>query len=159
MINNCKEIYTWEDVYNYIYFFYDSNNNLLYIGKTGNLINRLKCHFSKSNVELEPWKLEVDKNKIIIYRCKSDTDLEVYETYFINKYNPKYNIEKVFNDYLTFELPYLEPRSLKEEYEKAKEVVEFINTCNNSMILNALLNYSNPNFLTRYGNSLQLTKF
>ena len=157
--NNSEEIYNYEDIYNYIYFFYDSNDTLLYIGKTGNLINRLRCHFSKSNLELEPWKQEVDKDKIVIYRCKSDTDLEVYETYFINKYKPKYNIEKVYNDFLTFEPPYLEPKSLKGEYEKAKEVVEFVKNCNNSMILNALLNYSNPNFLTRYGNYLKVTKF
>lgn len=144
----------------FIYFFYDSNDNLLYIGKTINLISRLKCHFSKEVVKVEPWKELVDKDKIIIYECKTCTDLDVYETYFINKYHPEYNKDKVYNDTLTFELPELEPISLKQEYELAKEVVEFFNNnCGNSMIREALFLGSDPNLLCQWGDKLRLTTF
>ena len=145
---------------NFIYFFYDSNDTLLYIGKTSNLINRLRCHFSPEIIKLEPWKQLVDKDRIILYKCKTSTDLDIYETYFINKYNPQYNKDKVFNDTLSFELPELEPISLKREYELAQEVVEFFNSnCGNSMIRNALFTGCDPNLLYPSGNKLKLTKF
>lgn len=93
-----------------VYFLYDSSKNLLYVGKSISLKNRLMSHFSKDLLESEPWKNEVDQENIIIYHCANDADLDIYETYFINKYRPRYNKDKVFTGTLTFELPYLEPQ-------------------------------------------------
>lgn len=92
----------------HIYFFYDSEDNLLYIGKSNCFKMRMKQHFSKATIEKEPWKTEVDKNKIVLFRCENPTDLELYETYFINKYKPKYNVEKVYSYESSFDLPKLE---------------------------------------------------
>lgn len=145
---------------NYIYFFYDSNNILLYIGKTTNLINRLRCHFSKDNLISEPWKQLVDRDKITYYQCITRTDLDVYETYFINEYNPKHNMDKVFHDNLSFNLPYLEPISLKRQYEIAQGVIDCFNAnYDNEMITNGLFEVADPNLLYRSKDKLTLTTF
>lgn len=96
---------------NHIYFFYDKDKNLLYIGKTTALPKRLSAHFSSSVMEDEPWKTQVDKSNIVTYRCNTKTDLDIYETYLINKLKPIYNEEKVFYDLPTFDLPELTPKT------------------------------------------------
>lgn len=109
-----------------VYFLYDSSKNLLYIGKSIALKNRLMSHFSKSLIEKESWKKEVDKENIVIYHCSNDCDLELYETYFINKYKPKYNKDKVFTNAPSFDLPYLEPSIY---IFKQKQVSNFQTAC------------------------------
>lgn len=93
----------------FVYFFYDSEKNLLYVGKTIGLENRMRQHFSKDTVELDPWKNLVDKKYILLYPCNNPTDLDIYETYFINKYKPIYNKDKVFNHEPTILLTPIEP--------------------------------------------------
>ena len=92
-----------------IYFLYDTFNNLLYVGKSISLKNRLIAHFSKTAIEQDQWKTEVDQENIIIHLCNNECDLDIYETYFINKYKPKHNKDKVFISSTTLELSYLEP--------------------------------------------------
>lgn len=91
-----------------IYFFYDTSKTLLYIGKTTNLRERIKHHLYPSVVENEPWKKEINIHDIIIYPCANKCDMDIYETYFINKYKPKYNRDKVYGVKPSFKLPYLE---------------------------------------------------
>lgn len=93
----------------FVYFFYDSENNLLYVGKTVTLKNRMRQHFSKDILEVETWRQTIDRENIVLYQCINLTDLELYETYFINKYNPIYNLDKVYNQQPSFDLPYLKP--------------------------------------------------
>jgi len=143
----------------YIYFLYDSNNILLYIGKTTNLILRLQNHFSKESIKLAPWKETVDKDKVIVYECENICDLDIYETYFINKYQPLHNIEKVFFCSTTFDLPYLEPIEIRKQYEQARDVVEFLKDCKNEMVRDILLNNSDSNYLIKSGSKLKLTRF
>ena len=94
---------------NHIYCFYDKEGNLFYIGKTTNLPNRMSAHFSTTMIEKEPWKELIDLNNIKLYKCATRTDLDIYETYFISKFKPLYNRDKLFYDLPTFELPELEP--------------------------------------------------
>lgn len=77
-------------------------------------------HFSRALLEIELWKNEVDQEHIITYQCTNDCDLDIYETYFINKYRPLYNKDKVFTKPSTFELPQLSPviYNLVEEKNK-----------------------------------------
>lgn len=107
---------------NHIYFFYDTNKNLLYVGKTTALPKRMSAHFSPNTVENEPWKRSVDQNTIVTFRCTTQTDLDIYETYFINKYKPLYNKDKVFYDLPTFELPELKSHIyVYSPYKKTKD--------------------------------------
>lgn len=105
-----------------IYFFFDVNQNLLYIGKTTNLKKRISQHLSEKLRVSEKWRNEIDLKNIKVYSCKTLTDLEVYETYFINKYKPLYNLDKVFGDTLSFEPPLLEPTIYSFELKKVKGV-------------------------------------
>lgn len=94
---------------NHIYCFYDKEGNLLYVGKTTNLPNRMSAHFSTPIMEKEPWKELVDLENIVLYKCATRTDLDIYETYFISKLKPLYNKDKLFYDLPTFELPNIKP--------------------------------------------------
>jgi len=104
---------------NFVYCFYDLEKTLLYVGKSTVLHSRLICHFSKESVEQDPWKKDINKENIVIYKCNNPTDLEIYETFMINTLRPKFNKDKVYNDSPSFELPslessiyYLAPKSL-----------------------------------------------
>lgn len=119
----------------FIYFFYDSVDTLLYIGKSTNLKSRLKNHFSPDSIKLDPWKQMVDKEKIVIYKCENPTDLDVYETYLINKYQPLYNKDKVFNYFLSFDLPKLEPYPF---LDTTNEKINLYNNCLNKKQRKAL---------------------
>lgn len=90
----------------------------MYVGKSISLKNRLVSHFSKAAIQLDPWKNQVDLEHIIIYHCNNDADLDIYETYFINKYRPKHNKDKVFISNPTFELPHLEPKTYNFSKER-----------------------------------------
>lgn len=107
---------------NHIYCFYDKEGNLLYIGKTTNLRGRMLQHFSLELLKIEPWRETIDKDNIVTLKCNNICDLDLYETYLINKYNPKYNKDKVFNISPTFELPYLKPMIYKFKLEKIKGI-------------------------------------
>ena len=48
----------------------------------------------------------------------TECDLDIYETYFINKYEPLHNRDKVFYSRLSFELPYIEPTTYEEYINK-----------------------------------------
>lgn len=87
----------------YVYFLYNHKKDLLYIGKTGALRARLGCHISRDLGV--GWKNTIDNKNIIIFECQNACDLDVYETYFINKYKPLHNKDKVFNTQLSFEPP------------------------------------------------------
>lgn len=76
---------------------------------TCRLTRRMQDHFDKQLVEIETWRKNIDRNNIILYTCNNKVDLVIYETYFINKYKPTKNQEKVYNQVPTFDLPYLKP--------------------------------------------------
>lgn len=92
----------------YVYFFYDKKGILLYVGKTISISSRMSAHFSKTAMKDEFWKKDVDLSNIAIHKCNTKTDLDIYETYFINKLKPLYNVDKVFHSLPTFELPELD---------------------------------------------------
>lgn len=94
---------------NFVYFLYNTDKVLLYIGKTVALRARLTTHFCTTSVI--DWKKDVDRENIMIFPCLNGCDLDVYETYFINRYKPLHNKDKVFEACLSFEPPYIEPRT------------------------------------------------
>jgi predicted GIY-YIG superfamily endonuclease len=93
----------------FVYFFYSLDKKLLYVGMTCRLTRRMQDHFDKQLIEIENWRKDIDRNNIVLYKCNNKVDLVIYETYFINKYKPIKNQEKVYNQIPTFDLPYLEP--------------------------------------------------
>jgi excinuclease UvrABC nuclease subunit len=68
-----------------VYFLCDENDIVIYIGKSISIYQRLASHlFSKE------WASDI---KYSHYIAVEEKDLDKMETYFINKYRPKYNIK------------------------------------------------------------------
>lgn len=75
---------------------------LAYVGKSNNLLRRLQQHFHITEEEklTESWKRDIDN--VQYYICNSEADCEILETYLINILSPKYNIDKVYKDSISF---------------------------------------------------------
>jgi len=73
----------------FVYLFYDKNDELLYIGKTISMKNRMKQHKSSSKVEV--WKKDIETIKY--YSFDNQCDMSIYEIWLISKHRPKYNKE------------------------------------------------------------------
>lgn len=119
-----------------VYFIYDENNELAYVGKS------LTCAVTRSFKSVKERKLRTF-SKIEYRYPKSKSDVAIYEAYYIAKYKPRKNSDMIFNDDLTIELPELpvsyviehnKERSYKYEYyyyvERVVDVEEFKNSKN-----------------------------
>jgi len=71
---------------NLIYKFYNSDNELLYVGITNNIKMRLKQHKQDKY-----WFKEV--NKVFTSDKVTRNEAHIYEVYYIANYSPKYNID------------------------------------------------------------------
>lgn len=77
-----------------IYFLYDDEKVLMYVGQTSALRERVQSH-------LKPKSYNVLKDLIHNFKyvsyfiCENPVERDIYETYLINKMKPKLNIEKV----------------------------------------------------------------
>lgn len=91
-----------------LYFLYDITNEieLVYIGKSKRLFERMRSSSMVRPSDLYRYTL-----------IDSESDMHVYEMYYISKYKPRYNVDGVSDDELTIELPELEFSELKELYE------------------------------------------
>lgn len=77
-----------------IYFIYGEERNLLYIGKSSNISNRIKQHmngYSEIDYSVKDMYKYVEYTKL-----KCPVDREIYETYYINKLSPPLNRSKVY---------------------------------------------------------------
>lgn len=81
-----------------VYFFKNKEKELLYIGKTYNLKNRLYQHLNDVN----DWKSSIYYIDYMI--VENETDRDLIETYCINLYDPIYNKDKIFGVKPTIEL-------------------------------------------------------
>ena len=74
----------------YCYRFLDEKNNVVYVGKTVNLANRMKNHFSKKS-HLAHTDLYKQVQRIEYITCKDEFQSLQNELYYINLYKPRYN--------------------------------------------------------------------
>ena len=73
----------------YIYRFLDINSNIIYVGKTSQILDkRISQHFSKGHLPRECYKSIA---RIEYQKYKTESDALIMETYYITKDNPKYN--------------------------------------------------------------------
>lgn len=88
----------------FVYKFIDTNNTIIYIGKTTNLDNRLKHqHFTK-NGHL-PNECYGETDKVYYAILTNDDEMSIYERYLINLYQPKFNILHNNGSVFQFKLP------------------------------------------------------
>jgi len=84
----------------YVYKWIDKEGNILYVGKTTNITNRTTQHLQDKK-----W---IDSNTEIYYaELPNKTDMDIYEIYYINKFNPKYNIRHMNEAVFSLVLPEL----------------------------------------------------
>lgn len=77
-----------------IFMFYNEAGELLFVGKARKLRQRIKRHFEDSVSVMKKHRDEIARIDVCL--VKSSVDREIYETYIINKYKAKYNVDKVF---------------------------------------------------------------
>ncbi len=77
-----------------VYFFYNSNNKIIYIGKAKNLKKRIHSYFQK-NLDSTKTKILVNQiHKLKFKTCNSEIEALILESLEIKKYLPKYNIKQ-----------------------------------------------------------------
>lgn len=105
----------------FTYRFKDIYDNIIYVGYTGQQMSeRMNQHFTKGHLPKDCYS-SVAKIEYIKWKTKSDA--QVMETYFINKYKPKYNKQNKRNDALTITLDEKEWKTyqvLKKQAEKSE---------------------------------------
>jgi len=76
-----------------VYFFKNKNRQVIYIGKSVNLKNRVKSYFQNKNLGLLTQKMVAGINQIDFLICDSEFEALLLEAKLINKYQPQYNIQ------------------------------------------------------------------
>lgn len=100
-INNFHGLYNKtfqiENIIIGVYFLYDNNENIIYIGKSKNIKNRLKTHFKENNSKYlslkDKFTHNMKKDETLFF-AYTEIPIEYYsvvEIFLINKYSPKYN--------------------------------------------------------------------
>lgn len=77
-----------------IFMFYNSKGELLFVGKARKLRPRIKKHFEDSVSPIKEHRNEVASIEVCI--IEDAVHREIYETYIINEFKAKYNVDKVF---------------------------------------------------------------
>ena len=104
----------------YVYRFIDIRGNVIYYGKTLDMQNRMKNHFTKGHLPKECYQSVA---KIEYQKYKTESDALIMETYFITKYSPKYNKLGKSRDVPTIKLDEKEWKTyqvLKKQVEKSE---------------------------------------
>ena len=89
------------------YFIYDNYGELVYIGKSNANLYERACTSAQE-------RTKGNFSKIELYSMLTHADTNIYEMYFIAKYNPKFNVDSCCQDKPTFELPKIEPKYILE---------------------------------------------
>ena len=85
------------------YFIYDNDGELVYVGKSNSNLYERSCTSAQE-------RTKGNFSKIELYSMPTHADTNIYELYFIAKYNPKFNSDSRCIDNPTFELPKLKPK-------------------------------------------------
>ena len=103
----------------YIYRFIDCDNNIIYIGKTSQALDkRISQHFTKGHLPKECYSSIA---RIEYQKYKTESDALIMETYYITKDNPKYNKLQKSKDYPTLDLDKQEWK-LYKQYKLTKPI-------------------------------------
>lgn len=105
---NRMSLYSYYEGINIIYRFW-SNNEIIYIGKTTNIIKRFSHHTHL------PDECYSSINYIDYAVVDSESNLDFYEQYYIGKYLPKYNQKKP-NDIISVKVEELFFVPFKEDF-------------------------------------------
>lgn len=86
----------------YVYRFKDINDNVIYIGYTGQqLSERINQHWTKGHLDKKCYDSVV---RIEYQKYKTKSDAQIMEVIYINKYKPFYNKLNKQNDNITINI-------------------------------------------------------
>lgn len=94
----------------YVYRFLDKDDNIIYVGKTVNMLARMRNHIGKA------LSLKLTENEFLMYpnvykieycEVESDYCMNIYEIHYICKYNPPFNVDYKSTNQKLFNLPEL----------------------------------------------------
>jgi excinuclease UvrABC nuclease subunit len=74
--------------------FYNIHDELLFVGKGRKLRQRVKKHLEDNVSPIKAYRDEV--YRIDVFFVEDPMERDIYETYFINKLQAKYNVDKVY---------------------------------------------------------------
>lgn len=117
----------------YIYRFINSHNTVIYIGRTNNLIRRLRNeHFTdRGHLPVECYNETV---RVEFAPVKSQNEAKLYELYYIEQYHPKYNQSDIGGGSFSFELNELSWKAFDFNTDKRnvskQELIELLTTFN-----------------------------
>lgn len=77
-----------------IFMFFNKDKELLFVGKARKLRQRIKKHFEDTVSPMKNHRDEVTRIQVCI--VEDPVEREIYETYLINEWKAKYNVDKVF---------------------------------------------------------------
>lgn len=105
----------------YVYRFIDTNNEIIYVGKTVNIDRRMSEHFGgKGHLDVTCYKSTA---RIEYMKFDTEVDSLIAETYFINLYRPRYNKLNKTNKVSKTTLIDIEPNfKLYKEFKPAHTV-------------------------------------
>lgn len=84
-----------------VYFIYNNEDEIVYIGKSTNCLLTRAFQSAKERKSLNFSKIELRE-------CKHKSDVAIYESYYIALYKPKHNNDLIFEDQVSIKLPELE---------------------------------------------------
>lgn len=84
----------------YIYKYLNKNEEIIYIGLTSRPIKKRIKEHEVEELQKETYRIEYAK-------VKTEADMRMYELYYINKYNPKFNTRDLYVDGNQITLPEL----------------------------------------------------
>ncbi len=73
-----------------VYKFLDENNEVLYVGRTGNITGRIRSQHFSYNGHL-PDKCYQQTTLVLYSKCLNEDDVKIKERYLVNKLKPKFN--------------------------------------------------------------------
>ncbi|MCZ8522679.1 MULTISPECIES: nucleotide excision repair endonuclease [Paenibacillus] len=76
-----------------IFMFYNDKDELLFVGKARKLRPRIKKHFEDTVSPVKDHRGEVTKIEVCV--VEDPVEREIYETYIVNAFKAKYNVDKV----------------------------------------------------------------
>lgn len=98
----------------FVYRFLDRNNNVIYIGKTKDIRQRISTHLSTSGHLPDACYRRINKIEYIDF--PTTTDMSIYELYFINKFKPEYNKRDKEESNLSAKIPNIDSWKLYKDF-------------------------------------------
>lgn len=108
----------------FIYRFINQYNQVIYVGRTDNLVRRFRYqHFTdKGHLSQECYQ---ETDKVEYAKVSNKNESKVYELFYIERYQPKYNDKDIGGGKLSFDMPELEWKEFNvNENTKLKRITK-----------------------------------